>query len=321
MAQKITTSYDWGNLPISVGEGTETNHVLNKGQVDTLVSTTETNANNYTDSKDSATRNYVDSKIEGLGEYVTTLNPNMGLPTVGTGAGGAIDKNDYWIFSEDGNILGEDVHKWEKLIANVSNATIDNDFRIEHAPHTDDTRHQFTGTLVPATVQEVLGSYTIGVTTPLQNADVLLLGGITITAGDNLDITVNTTNVQQATAIKDILVADNAFNAHYLVTDDLSGLLTISERVGQATGSDLAHNETGVVGGNVSYNLLANSVAYDLGDVIINHNLGYKYVQVIVAEDGTGGQVGVQAYFIDNDSLKLVNESDTPITVSGVISI
>lgn len=321
MAQKISVSYDWGNLPISVGEGTESNHVLNKSQVDSAIAGSETVVKDYTDTKDTATRDYIDSKILGLGEFVGALDPNSGLPTTGTGDGGAIDKNDYWTFANDGVILGEEVHKYEKLIANVDGASIDNEFRIEHAPKTADSRYQFDNLVVPATVQEARGQFTAEVQTPLENGDVWNLGSLVITAGGNLDVVSYTTVEAQATAVKAILEADNAFNAQYAISDDLAGTLTIVEKQGQATGIDLTHNEAGVVGGNAVFNTLVNSIAYDLGDVIVAHNLGYKYVQIISAESTTDMKLETPPVFIDTNSLKLINESDTAITVNGVVSI
>lgn len=321
MSQKISVSYDWGNLPISVGDGTESNHVMNKGQVDALATATETNANGYTDAKDTATRDYIDSKILGLGEFVGAIDPNAGLPTTGTGEAGAIDKNDYWTFANDGVILGEEVHKYEKLIANVDGASIDNEFRIEHAPKTADSRYQFDNLVVPATIQEVRGNFTAQVQTALENGDIWNVGSLVITAGGNLDIVSFTTPSSQATAIKAVLDADNAFNLQYDVSDDLAGTLTIVEKQGQASGVDLTHNETGVVGGNAVFNTVVNSIAYDLGDVIVAHNLGYKYVQIIAAESSTDMKLETPPVFIDTNSLKLINESNVAIAVNGVVSI
>lgn len=327
MSKRISVGYDFGDLTVQVGTAVNNNDVVNKGVMDTQIAQQDGALRTYTDDKKAEAIAYVDSKILGLGERVGVLNPATGLPTTGSGAAGAIDKNDYWTFTDDGTLLGQEVHKYEKLLAVVSNPnTVDNtgantDWIIEHASHTIDHRHELTGITVPATIHEVLGEATLEVTEILANADVLVVNGITVTAGGNLDVTVNNTKPLQATAIKAILVADNAFNAQYAVADNLAGVLTITEKVDQASGANLAHDESGIVGGNVVVAQLVDSIAYDLGDVMIGHNLGYRFVQVTIAESSTGAQVDVQPVFVDANNLKLVNETDTAFVVDGVVSI
>lgn len=318
MSKIIGTEYDFKNLNIQVGEATNDRHVMNKAATTAAIS--DASATSLNEAKA-----YTDSKILGLGERVGTLNPSDGLPTTGSGAEGAIDKNDYWTFEADGSILGEEVHKYEKLIAVTSNPSLDNDVAntdwvIEHAPHTVDHRTEFTNVTVPATIQEVPGVATTEITQLFEAGDSWVVGGVTINDTD-IDIVTNNTVALQATKIASLLVANNAFNAQYTVVDDLAGKLTITEKAGQATGVALAHDETGIVGGNVAVVQTVESVAYDQGNYVINHELGYKYVQCIVAETSSDSTADIQVHFLDNNNLELLNDTNEAITVSGVVSI
>lgn len=327
IVKKVMISHDYGNGTVKVRDAVASNEATTKGQVETLIAAQNTASETYTDNKDTATRSYIDAKILGLGERVGNWDPASGLPTTGSGDGGTIDKNDYWTFSADGTILGETVRKYARLVAAVSNPdTADNtagntDWVIEHVPQTHQYRSEFSNVVVPATVQEVLGVSTLEVQTPLANADVLVIGGVTITSGGNLDTVTNTTVAAQATAIKAILEADGTFNTQYGITDDLAGILTITEKVDQATGTDLSHDETGIVDGNIVVTQTTGSVAYDLGDVTITHNLGYQFVQTTITEAGTNRLAEVGVEFTDSNNMKLFNTTDAAITVTGVVSI
>lgn len=158
MAKKIEVGYNFGNLNVSVGDATEAGHAVNKSQLDAQ----ETALQTYADTAEADAKAYTDAKILGLGERVGTVDPSVGLPTVGSGDGGAIDKNDYWTFSADGTILGEAVHKYEKLIAVVSNPdTTDNtgantDWVLEHAPHVADARFEINSLAIAAGATETV---------------------------------------------------------------------------------------------------------------------------------------------------------------------
>lgn len=113
MAKNIYTGYDFnGNKIEGVADGVLATDVSTKGQLDTGIAEAKA---------------YADSKIEGLGEYVSQLDPNTGLPTVGSGEAGAIDKGDWWFINQTGTLLGVTVHKGDRLQAAIANPdTTDN---------------------------------------------------------------------------------------------------------------------------------------------------------------------------------------------------
>ncbi|MGF2617928.1 hypothetical protein FZC84_12865 [Rossellomorea vietnamensis] len=88
-------------------------------------------------------------------------------------------------------------------------------------------------------VKEVTGEWTISIDTPLTGVKTVDIGGVTITGGDNLDVSTNDTATKQATAIKGILEDDSTFSENYTVVDNEDGSITIREKVGQASGSDV----------------------------------------------------------------------------------
>lgn len=163
MSKIINVGYDFQDLNVSVGDGTEATHAVNKGQVDAL----ETSLQTYADTAESDAKAYTDAKILGLGERVGGLDPAIGLPTVGSGEGGAIDKNDYYIFTASGTLIGQSVQKYERLVALTSNPdTTDNsitntDWVVEHAPDVADQRKEITALSVAGgateTVNHALG--------------------------------------------------------------------------------------------------------------------------------------------------------------------
>jgi len=70
------------------------------------------------------------------GTYVTTFNPNSGLPTTGSGASGTIRKGDYWDASTSGTIAGlniPDLETGDLLIAKVNGATLVSQFIVNKA--------------------------------------------------------------------------------------------------------------------------------------------------------------------------------------------
>ena len=68
--------------------------------------------------------------IIGIGQFADDHDASGGLlPTVGTGASGAIDKSDYWIVSVAGTITGlGDVKAGDVIYARVNNAAVAADF-------------------------------------------------------------------------------------------------------------------------------------------------------------------------------------------------
>lgn len=144
MAKNIYTSYDFnGNQIKGVADGVLANDVASKGQVDAGV--VEAKA-------------YTDSKIEGLGTYVGQLDPTGGLPTVGSGEAGAIDKGDWWYINQTGTLLGVEVHKGDRLQASINNPnTTDNtvantDFIILETFHYSAIRYEVTNLTLTAGV-------------------------------------------------------------------------------------------------------------------------------------------------------------------------
>lgn len=148
MAKQIYQSFDFnGNVINGVAAGVAANDVANKGQVDAAIVTAQA---------------YTDSKIEGLGEYVAQLDPASGLPTVGSGAGGAIDKGDWWYINDTGTLLGVAVHKGDRLQAAVDNPdTVDNsvsntDFFLLQNFHVADARYEIPSTSLVADTPETI---------------------------------------------------------------------------------------------------------------------------------------------------------------------
>lgn len=144
MAKQIYQAFDFnGNLINGIADGILATDAANKGQVDEALAVAQA---------------YTDSKIEGLGEFVAQIDPASGLPTVGSGAGGAIDKGDWWFVNTHGTLLGVAVHPGDRLQAAVSNPdTADNteantDFFILHTFHIEDSRFEISNTsLIPDT--------------------------------------------------------------------------------------------------------------------------------------------------------------------------
>lgn len=68
--------------------------------------------------------------IIGIGQFADNHDASGGLlPTVGTGASGAIDKSDYWIVSVTGTIAGlGDVKSGDVIYARINNAAVAADF-------------------------------------------------------------------------------------------------------------------------------------------------------------------------------------------------
>lgn len=153
MAKQIYQSFDFnGNVINGVAAGVAANDVANKGQVDAAIVTAQA---------------YTDSKIEGLGEYVAQLDPDSGLPTIGSGNGGFIDKGDWWYINDTGTLLGVAVHKGDRLQAAVDNPdTADNsvsntDFFLLQNFHVADARYEIQSTVMtpdtPVTITHNLG--------------------------------------------------------------------------------------------------------------------------------------------------------------------
>lgn len=153
MAKEIYQSYNFnGNLVSGIADGVAVTDAANKGQVDDALLEAKT---------------YTDSKIEGLGEYAGTHDPALGLPTVGTGASGAIDKGDWYYITGTGTLLGVTVRKGDRLQAAVANPdTITNDgtnvdWFILHSFNEEDTRFEIVSTDLlantPATITHNLG--------------------------------------------------------------------------------------------------------------------------------------------------------------------
>lgn len=161
MANKnLYTGLDLNDNKIQgIADGTLATDVASKGQVDTAL----TDAQAYTD-----------GKILGLGEYVAKLDPASGIPTVGSGDGGAIDKNDWWHIDGSGTIIGEAVHKGERLQALVNNPdTADNtgtntDWAILHDFHVEDSRYEIDNVALtadtPLNINHALGKKFVQVT-------------------------------------------------------------------------------------------------------------------------------------------------------------
>jgi flagellin len=89
-------------------------------------------------------------------------------------------------------------------------------------------------------VKEVAGEWTISVDTALTGTQAVQIAGVTITGGDNLDVTANDDKTKQATAIAGILENDSTFSEKYTVSDNEDGSITIKERTGKASGTDVA---------------------------------------------------------------------------------
>lgn len=153
MAKQIYQSFDFnGNVINGVAAGVSATDVANKGQVDAAIVTAQA---------------YTDSKIEGLGEYVAQLDPDSGLPTIGSGNGGSIDKGDWWYINDTGTLLGVAVHKGDRLQAAVDNPdTADNsvsntDFFLLQNFHVADARYEIQSTVMtpdtPVTITHNLG--------------------------------------------------------------------------------------------------------------------------------------------------------------------
>ena len=141
MKKILTGGIDLGTGKIlGVVDGTDVNDAVNKGQLDGIETSLTT---------------YIDGKIEGLGEYVGKLDPASGLPTTGSGAAGAIDKNDWWYIEAAGTLLGVEVSEGDKFHALVNNPdTTDNtatntDFLIMHN-HVEEHRFSITSTSLTA---------------------------------------------------------------------------------------------------------------------------------------------------------------------------
>lgn len=140
------------------------------------------------DAQDTALRAYIDAEILGLGAFVDELDPSLGLPTAGSGAAGAIDAGDWWYISSDGSLLGEPVHKGDRLQALIDNPdTADNtgtntDWKVLHSYHDADSRFAINNlALVADTPQNVnhgLGYKFVHVT-------------VADAAGDAVDVQVN----------------------------------------------------------------------------------------------------------------------------------
>lgn len=148
MKKIYTGGIDLGDEKVvGVAAGTTSTDAVNKGQLDTVESDMTT---------------YVDGKIEGLGEYVSKIDPASGLPTTGSGAAGAIDRNDWWYVEAEGTFLGISAHVGDRLQAAVDNPdTADNtasntDFLLLHTFHIDDTRHPITALVLTADVAETV---------------------------------------------------------------------------------------------------------------------------------------------------------------------
>lgn len=97
-------------------------------------------------------------------------------------------------------------------------------------------------------VDEVQGETTFSVDTALEAGDSVTIGGVTVSAASGGDIdTDSVTDVSdQAAAIKTTLESDGAFSEQYSVTDNNDGSLTIKEKEGQASGSALSVDDSGI---------------------------------------------------------------------------
>lgn len=148
MTKPIYQDFDFNNNKITgIADATTADGVINKGQLD---------------SQDTALRAYIDGEILGLGNFVSEIDTTSGLPTSGSGAGGAIDKNDWYHIISEGTILGEDVHKGERLQALVDNPdTADNtagnaDWKILHSYNESDSRYDIDNLALTANTPEIV---------------------------------------------------------------------------------------------------------------------------------------------------------------------
>lgn len=158
MSKLMNVGYNFQDLTVQLGDGVNAEDAVNKGQLDGI----ETSLQTYADQAEVDAKAYTDAKILGLGERVGGLDPATGLPTTGSGDGGAIDKNDYWIFTAGGTLIGQDVQKYERLVALTSNPdTTDNsitntDWVVEHSPDVADQRKEITSLAVAGGATEIV---------------------------------------------------------------------------------------------------------------------------------------------------------------------
>lgn len=174
MVKNIYTDYEFNGGKISgIADGVNANDAVTKNQLDL---------------QDTALRAYIDGEILGLGAFVDEFDPSLGLPTSGSGSAGAIDAGDWWHISTDGTLLGEPVHKGDRLQALVDNPdTADNtgtntDWKVLHSYHEADSRFPITNLELtadtPETVNHGLGYKFVHVT-------------VADAAGDAVDVQVN----------------------------------------------------------------------------------------------------------------------------------
>lgn len=114
------------SIPISAINGLET--LLNSYAVATAV-TASLDALKDGVPSEGDTLNKLYNLIASLGELVGDHDASTGLPTTGTGEGGAIDKGDYWHITTAGTIAGlGDLAVGDVLFAKADNASVAADF-------------------------------------------------------------------------------------------------------------------------------------------------------------------------------------------------
>lgn len=191
--KQIYVGHDYnGNKITNVADGVGATDVVNKGQLDAGV--VEAKA-------------YTDAKIEGLGEYVSKIDPVNGLPTVGSGTAGAIDRNDWYYIESNGTLLGVAVHKGDRLQALVDNPDVttndatNTDWNILHSWHIEDSRYEIVGLSLiadtPETITHNLGYKFVQTSFALTSSgkkvelDIAYVDENTITIESNISITID----------------------------------------------------------------------------------------------------------------------------------
>lgn len=148
MAKKIYVDLDLQENKLgNIADGIENTDALNKAQIVTL----------NDESKD-----YAAELVNSIGGFVSKIDPASGIPTGGSGVGDSINKGDYYYFNTNGNILGHDVWKGDKLLALVAdpdtmtNNDTNTDWVILDNHSTDDDRFVISEEALTADVEDII---------------------------------------------------------------------------------------------------------------------------------------------------------------------
>ena len=152
-------------------------------------------------------------------------------------------------------------------------------------------------------VEEQLGEFTLSITTALADGETIIIGNVTITASNDgagpLEINQGADKTVQAEEIKTILDADATFGAQYDVTDNSDGTLTITEKAGKASGSELTIDDSGMTTGAADIEQVTASIAASAGGTTLTINTAFAHgdtleiggVTYTFADNGTGDNV------------------------------